>query len=431
VSSYVENLIKNGKHFCILPWIHFHAWPNGKVMPCCVADSSKPVASASEHESIINMLNTEEYKKMRVEMLYDKPVEACRRCYELEDLGTWTMRQSHNSMKGLANIDLVDDTNEDGSIDQFKMKYMDIRFSNLCNMKCRTCGPECSSLHAQEFVQKRKGSQALFNYFKMKSTMVSVNEDGRFFEMLEPYLADVEEVYFAGGESLQTQEHYDSLEYWINNNLTSQVDLTYTTNFGSLKFKQKDLVELWKKFPKIKIWASLDDLGDRAELIRKGTDWEIIEDNIRLIKKEIPHAEFGITPTISIYNVFTYPKFFEYLLGQNLISESVPPRINLLTNPWWSNIQILPDKIKQVLIYKYQIYRSKYYHNEHIRNGFALIQNNLMQGSAIFANHISKESKKGILEFIEYNDEMDKIRREKIVDIIPELREVYEWAQSL
>ncbi|NBP59060.1 hypothetical protein EBU71_21425, partial [bacterium] len=123
-------------------------------------------------------------------------------------------------------------------------------------------------------------------------------------------------------------------------------------------------------------------------------------------------------------------KFFEYLLKNNLISENIAPRINLLTNPWWSNIQILPDKVKQILIYKYQIYRSKYYHNEHIRNGFALIQNNLMQGSAIFANHISKESKKGLLEFIEYNDEMDKIRKEKIIDIIPELREVYEWAQN-
>ena len=35
----VDDLIKSGKHFCVLPWIHFHAWPDGKVMPCCVADS--------------------------------------------------------------------------------------------------------------------------------------------------------------------------------------------------------------------------------------------------------------------------------------------------------------------------------------------------------------------------------------------------------
>ena len=36
------------------------------------------------------------------------------------------------------------DTQEDGGIEEFKMKYMDIRFSNLCNFKCRSCGPGCS-----------------------------------------------------------------------------------------------------------------------------------------------------------------------------------------------------------------------------------------------------------------------------------------------
>ena len=35
----VKNLVENGKHFCVLPWVHFHAWPDKRVMPCCVADS--------------------------------------------------------------------------------------------------------------------------------------------------------------------------------------------------------------------------------------------------------------------------------------------------------------------------------------------------------------------------------------------------------
>lgn len=429
MSEYVEKLLKESKHFCILPWIHLHAWPNGKVMPCCVADSSKPVAQYTGKESIIQIMNSDEYKRMRVAMVSDEPVEACNRCYELEALGTWTMRQSHNHMKGMDSIDLVDDTNEDGSIDEFKMKYMDIRFSNLCNMKCRTCGPECSSLHAQEFVEKRKGKAALKSGFNMESTMVNINANQKFFKELRPYLADVTEVYFAGGESLQTQEHYDSLEYWIENGLTDQVELTYTTNLSTLKFKSKDLLNLWSKFSKIKIFASLDDKGDRAELIRKGTDWEKIEENIRLIKERIPHAELGITPTISLYNVWTYPKFFDYLMEKKLISENVPPRVNILTHPWSASIQVMPDKLKKKIIPMYQTYRAKYGYNEHIRNSFALIQYTMMQASPYFGEE-SKESKHALREFIEYNEEMDRIRNEDILKIIPELKEVYEWALS-
>ena len=48
----VENLVKHGKHFCVLPWVHFHSWPDGRVMPCCVADSGMPVAEIKEDESI-------------------------------------------------------------------------------------------------------------------------------------------------------------------------------------------------------------------------------------------------------------------------------------------------------------------------------------------------------------------------------------------
>ena len=135
-------IAKTGKHFCILPWIHFHAWPDKRVMPCCVAESNLPVGEIKSEESIIQMMNSEEYKKMRLAMLNDEPYEACKRCYDIEMLGTWTLRQSQNKTRGEQNIELVLNTNDDGSIDEFKMRYMDIRFSNICNMKCRSCRSE-------------------------------------------------------------------------------------------------------------------------------------------------------------------------------------------------------------------------------------------------------------------------------------------------
>ena len=55
----VEKLVTEGKHFCVLPWVHFHAWPDKRVMPCCIADSNMPVAKIEGDQSILEMMNSD------------------------------------------------------------------------------------------------------------------------------------------------------------------------------------------------------------------------------------------------------------------------------------------------------------------------------------------------------------------------------------
>ena len=421
----VKNLVENGKHFCVLPWVHFHAWPDKRVMPCCVADSDLPTSEIRNDESIIQMMNTDKYNDLRKKMMRDEAVPECKRCYDLETMGEWTMRQSHNRRKGLDYVDYIADvTNDDGSLKEFQMKYMDIRFSNICNMKCRSCGPSCSSLWSQEFLEQR-GKEVFEEYFPKSNGKIVINnnDDMTLMSKLKPYLDDVTEVYFAGGEIIITQEHYECLDYWIENGLTDQVELTYTTNFSTLKYKKNvDLIEYWKKFPQLKIWASLDAHGEVAECIRSGTDWEKVVRNIREVKEQVPHAQFQITPTISIWNIFDFPDFWDYMVDNDFIDvDFSAPRFNLATNPWYANVMILPHSVKRRLAELYRVYQERHKDNVDIYNGFKMIIYNLTVG---------EENKDGILEFKKFNDELDEYRDEKFEDIVPEMKEVYEWAQS-
>jgi len=419
----VHNLVQEGKHFCVLPWIHFHAWPDKRVMPCCVADSNMPVAEIDGDQSILEMMNSERYKEIRKAMLNDEAVPECKRCFDLELMGTWTMRQSHNKRRGLEYVDYIsNNTQEDGSLSEFEMKYMDIRFSNLCNMKCRSCGPSCSSQWAQEFLDKR-GKEVWDEYFPGQKVIVNNNDDQKFMVKLKPYLADVTEVYFAGGEIIITPEHYECLDYWIENGQADTIELNYTTNFSTLHgYKDKNLLEYWKKFKNIQVWASLDAHGDLAECIRKGTDWERAEKNIKLLRTELPHVQFGITPTISIWNVFKFPDFYDYMAENDLMDMNVSPRFNLATFPWYANIMILPRHVKNRLIELYRVYQNKYgKDNIDVYNGFKMIIYNL---------NVGEENKGGILEFKQFNDELDQFRNEKFEDLVPEIKEVYEWAAS-
>jgi hypothetical protein len=417
----VEDLVHDSKHFCVLPWVHFHAWPDKRVMPCCVADSDMPVAHIEGDQSIIEMMNSDGFKEVRRQMLNDEAVPACQRCYDLELMGTWTMRLSHNRRRGLEYKDYIaENTNEDGSLSEFEMKYMDIRFSNLCNMKCRSCGPSCSSMWAQEFVDKR-GKEMFEQYFPGQKVVVSNNEDQQFMVKLKPYLNDVKEVYFAGGEIIITPEHYECLDHWLESGHTD-IELNYTTNFSTLHgYKNNDLLTYWKKFSNIQVWASLDAHGELAECMRRGTNWEKTVANIKKLKEELPHIQFQITPTISIWNIFKFPDFFDYMIENGLIDLKTCPRFNLATSPWYANIMILPKHVKRRLVELYRVYQKKYgAENTDVYNGFKMIIYNLNQGD---------ENPGGILEFKKFNDELDEFRNEKFEDLVPEMKEVYEWAE--
>ena len=83
---------------------------------------------------------------------------------------------------------------------------------------------------------------------------------------------------------------------------------------------------------------------------------------------------------------------------------------------------ILPRHVKNQLIELYRVYQNKYgKDNPDVSNGFKMIIYNLAVGD---------ENKGGILEFKEFNDELDKFRNEKFEDLVPEIKEVYEWAKS-
>ena len=104
--------------------------------------------------TVLDIMNSPEYKRLRLEMLEDEPPSECKRCYDLEANGTWTLRNSQNEVRGERAKDLIASTRPDGSIPDFKMLYMDIRFSNLCNFKCRSCGPGCSNLWGDEELER-------------------------------------------------------------------------------------------------------------------------------------------------------------------------------------------------------------------------------------------------------------------------------------
>jgi len=334
-----EFLLKDSKTFCIYPWIHLHAYPTGEAYPCCHAEMAYPVGNA-RLKTLEEIYRDAPMRGLREDMLNERPNPACGRCYEQEESGFFSGRRSANKHHG-HHIKRIND-------DQFRMSYWDIRFSNLCNLSCRSCGHIFSSSWYQDQAKLAGGDWAdqnqTLNYAGRTSTDM--------WDQLVPHLDYVEQIYFAGGEPLLMAEHYNILDE-LERRGRFDVRLIYNTNFTQVKLKDRTVFDYWKRFKSVAVGASLDDQHDRAEYIRNGTRWPQVLANRAEMIETCPNVDFYISPTLSILNAWSLPDFHRQWSEVGLIRPQ-DLNVNILQDPAHYRIDIAPAEYKQRLIERYE-----------------------------------------------------------------------------
>jgi hypothetical protein len=120
-----------------------HAFPDGRVYPCCLADYWHNLGNLRKN-TMEEVWNQAPYRTLRQNMMTETPSNGCKKCYEQEQNGAFSMRNDSNRNYGHL-IKEVENTQLDGTHPEFKLRYWDVRFSNLCNFSCRSCGPIFSS----------------------------------------------------------------------------------------------------------------------------------------------------------------------------------------------------------------------------------------------------------------------------------------------
>jgi organic radical activating enzyme len=276
-------------------------------------------------------------KQLRLDMLDGKRNDECTICYNQEDVGIASNRQSSLIMHPKAIDDACDFTNDDGSLEQFNMRYFDVRFSNICNFKCRSCGQEYSTQWEQE------NSRAKVPWARE----IAKNNNKEFLQDVIDQIPNMELAYFAGGEPLITDQHYILLEEMIRQKKTDIV-LRYNTNLSNLKFKNKDLLNLWRYFDNnVELYASIDHVKERAEYIRHGTDWGVIESNFLLVKQQ-PNISVHMNTVLTLFNYLTIDQFYEYLIDKRMYNpwDGIYQLYNT-AHPKHVSVRTLPIEYKQ------------------------------------------------------------------------------------
>ena len=365
--------IPDNNSFCLAPWTNLHVLPDGKTMPCCFwsqAHISDNFGNINDYDTAKDLMNHDGFKDLRKKFLKGEKHSGCEKCHNHEDNGrALNGRNYFNRYDSEKTIESVKNTQEDGTASP-NIVCLDIRFGNICNLKCRMCGYELSSSWHDDVVKlealadisvmnnAEKHSPSI-KYFLNSDNLVSQQHKPKFihvdcYDKIEQYLQFAEEIHFAGGEPLLYPEHTIILDKLIETNNTDCI-LRYNTNLSTLKHKGRDIIDLWNKFETVQVGASIDAMQEGVEFIRSNLKWSVFEKNYNRIRSEAPNVDLTPATAIGILNVEIYPKFNRYCIENNWSQGYFMP--NFVDFPAEQNMKILPGWYKEriCLIYEQHI----------------------------------------------------------------------------
>lgn len=388
---------------CALPWTHLNIDPNGDVYPCCLTTFHGQKLGNLNLDSVENIWNSDSMKSLRLEMMQGKKPKICSICFDRESATGQSVRIYNNREFKDVVRSIPEITSSNGSVKEMKLKYWDFRFSNICNFKCRSCVPNLSSSWIPD--ARKLGLQEIdTKIFEIKHI-----NNSSVYKFIDENIDHVEKIYFAGGEPLLMDEHW----YVINRLIEKKkfnVKLYYSTNLSNLEYKNQKITDLWKLWPqgKIEICPSIDEIDDRAELIRSGTDWSKIEKNLISVS-QIKNIFIKPSITVSVFNVSRITEIIDRLLKLNVITNKSNFHINLLQTPIYYHVSLLSRDHKQSLI-------------KHLESYIGNYETDITYHFSYLINELNKKTNDSDLEkFREITKKLDEIRNEDTAAIIPEI----------
>lgn len=395
--DYWDNLTEENKSFCLYPWVKSVSFNNYHTL---CTQSYTPVTKLSEMKDWKHDPN---YKVVRKKMLQGEKLPNCNACYEQEQKGKGVSIRKHETLEWAALMHLK------SVKDLYKItspSYFELRFSNKCNIKCRSCSGHFSHLIRKENIQiKDTKFQSIVDKEKI--------EDLGGNKIINWH--NLKRVYIGGGESTVQPELYQFLRNCIANDNTN-FELRIGTNGVKIS---KPLLDLLKHFSNLTMSLSIDGTPKVDEYIRWGTDALQKQNNVdKLLTQGHPIA---INFVLSIWNIGYLGETLEYFEKKYPNS---PVHMNVagyrgdILSPY-----IFPNK-KIALRSIMRAKETKIYHNNEQRT------KQLIDSVYNFYSNDKTVDLEKLNKFFYYNDTLDKHRGSRLSDYIPALEECRKYLKE-
>ncbi len=256
--------------FCTAPWNGITVREDGHVRTCCVGRTSLGNLNDIAIDQIIDSI---ELEKIRQDMLSNKPnLHNCQSCIKLEKhSGLATLKQHYNKFYPISKNN------------EFRLKNLDIRWNNACNLGCMYCNQTFSSTW-----ENRLGLS--------RSSVIKPYQDDLLNWILK-HIDQLQEIMLVGGEPMLMKQNYELIKQ-----LPDHCKISIITN---LNYDLPNLPCTQKLLDRPKentLWnVSLENTGSQFEYVRNGSQWALVKQNLEYLNQHWP----GVISINFVYSMFS------------------------------------------------------------------------------------------------------------------------------
>mgnify|MGYP003649516430 FL=1 len=328
------------KTWCTYPFTSLVLHNSGSYSPCCTANESVSV-DLHDKEFVMKMFdptnvgpwkpwgmtvdeafNSEFMKDIRQKMMNGEKPTACGQCWKDENNEITSKRQGMNQVYLEPRPEPIDgglDYDIDEMVRKPRIRSLDLKFDNKCNLHCLMCNSGSANLWVP-LNKKMNKTLALQNVNLEDEQEVDLYMDsghriswepGPFptpiFEEIKSLVPQLEEIQCTGGEPFINVHFIELLKYIIETGHANHISLEITTN--GTKFVTK-VMELLTHFRHIRCLISIDGTKGTYDYIRAPYRYDLLLKRLKTLDKYFVSGKIKGYADINVvgmaYNIFDY-----------------------------------------------------------------------------------------------------------------------------
>ena len=382
-------------NFCIMPFVHAFVTPNS-ISPCCADTSNIKLNSKEQY------WESSQLKNIQKNMLHNIRDEGCGICWKKEDRGYSSLRQHSNQIYSSH----LDDVKHNKIADQ--PFYIDLRLGNLCNLKCRMCISEWSSQIAGEILENPNEG------WIDTPTQKVIELDDDTWNILHKWIPYVRRVFMTGGEPTIIKRNLDYIKEINDSGHSKDVELIFTTNATNIN---QQFIDIGKNFKSVSFNVSVDAVGELARYIRYPSDWSTIENNLKNIKHGV-----SLNTTIQWLNMTRLNEIFNYIENCGMAFGGI--WFQLVTDPAYLDPIYAPKFMKEKCISDIDNFLNRPFLQEEKYNDilYGELKQSLIQTKEFLIKNM--DNVQHVEEFLKRMEILDRLRGQKLFEVLPELRQL-------
>lgn len=422
------------RSFCVLPWIHLNANPDGTIALCCqspvlITDEGGRPLSLQTH-SAAEIWSSPALRDLRRRIAEGEQLPHCERCFENE-------RHGHGSYRLISQRRWLGDHPAGaqlraaiGAVVEWAPAgdplYFDLRLGNICNLKCTACKPHYSSQIERDPVHSRWATapyQRLGNRF---GTQEDWSEAAPLMAELLALSGNLRLIQLAGGEPMINKTQMALLRRLVDAGRADEIDLEIVTNLTNVS---DSVLATFSHFKSLSACLSIDGHGPVYRYVRYPARWETLTANVARLRAAHPDVALSINAVLQAVNATNLVALLEWAVDEGIrIGVSIGRGLD-----HYNDVRLLPPALRRAVRQEIEeMFRRK--SNRGVENVRRQVITVLDEIDAI--DITEAERRERIVGFMQFVNDMDRSRRLSLRILAPALHQAVAeycggWDESL